>query len=110
MECAESRDAEGAGLSWEDKDVLARYLLGDLPQPDRERLEKEFAEVDQAREALTAAENDLIDSYACGDLSGSQRQRFEENFLNSPERSERLAVARMLMDVTVREKIATAPI
>jgi hypothetical protein len=99
----------GAGLSFEDKDLLVRYLLGDLPQTDRQRLERELLADDGAWEALTEAENDLVDSYACGELSEEQRQQFKENFLNSPQRKEQLAVATMLMSSALREKIVTAP-
>ncbi|HZR27217.1 MAG TPA: hypothetical protein VFA71_00440 [Terriglobales bacterium] len=94
----------------EGKDVLVRYLLGDLFPSDRERLEKQLSVDDQAREALAEAENDLIDSYTCGELSAKQRQQFEENFLNSSQRNDQLAVAQMLMDHAVREKITAAPI
>ena len=96
-------------MGFDDKDVLVRYLLGDLSRSECERLEKQLSASDRAREALTEAENDLIDSYACGDLSADQRRRFEENFLTSPERNDQLAVAQMLMDTAVREQIATAP-
>src|SRR5215470_1652485 len=96
----------GAGLGFEDKDVLVRYLLGDLAPSDCERLKEQLSSSDRAREALTEAENDLIDSYACGELSAKQRRQFEENFLNSPQRNDQLAVAQMLMDTAVREQIA----
>jgi hypothetical protein len=98
------------GLGFEEKDVLVRYLLGDLPQADRERLEKEFLARDQAWEALSEVENDLIDSYARGNLSAKQNRQFEENFLNSAQRQEQLSVARILMDSAVREHVETVPI
>lgn len=97
-------------MGLKDKDLLVRYLLGDLPEPDREQLEAESLADDQAWEALTEAENDLIDSYARGELSATQRRQFEENFLNSRQKNEQLAVARMLMNSEVRENIAVSPV
>lgn len=97
-------------MGFRDNDLLVRYLLGDLPESDRERLETESLADDQAWEALTAAENDLIDSYARGELSPTQRRQFEENFLNSRQKNEQLAVARMLVNPEVRQSIAVSPI
>jgi hypothetical protein len=97
-------------LGFENKDLLVRYLLGDLPESDRKRLETECLADDEDWEALSAAENDLIDSYARGELSPTQRQQFEEKFLNSRHKNEQLAVARMLMNSEVRQSIAVSAI
>jgi hypothetical protein len=86
-----------------------RYLLGDLSESDREKLEKQFLAGNEGEEALIAAENDLMDSYVRGELPSEQRKRFEERFLGAIEKREHLAVAGMLMDPAVRQKIATAP-
>ncbi len=97
-------------MGLKDKDLLVRYLLGDLPESDRKQLEAESLADDQVWEALIEAENDLIDSYARGELSATQRQQFEEKFLNSRQKNEQLAVARMLMNSEVRESIAVSPV
>lgn len=86
-----------------------RYLLGDVSEPERKRIEESIADA-PAREAMTAAENDLIDSYVCGELSEKQRWQFEQHFLNSAEKREQLDVARLLMDPVLRQQIATAPV
>jgi hypothetical protein len=96
-------------LDLANKDVLVRYLLGDLSQFDRERLEKECLADDELLEELHAVENDLMDSYVRGDLSANRQRQFEEKFLNSPERCERLEVAKLLMDPAVRARVATIP-
>src|SRR5206468_5060518 len=93
----------GASLTLKDKNVWTRYLLGDLPQADRERLEKESLADANAQEALVAAQNDLLDSYVRGDLSPNQRQQFEAEFLSRTAMSLDLEVARMLIDPAVRE-------
>jgi hypothetical protein len=97
-------------LSLENKDVLVRYLLGDLSHFDRERLEKESLANNELLEELNAVENDLMDSYVRGELPTKLRQQFEEKFLDSPEKFERLEVAKLLMDPAVRAQIATTPI
>jgi hypothetical protein len=87
-----------------------RYLLGDLPEADRQRVERECLADDELAEALTEVENDLIDSYACGELSDKQRLQFEKSFLDSDERHEHIEVARLLMDPAVRERVATSAV
>lgn len=100
---------QGADLTFANKELLARYLLGELSAEDRQRLEREYLVDDEVWENLTAVENDLIDSYARGDLSEEQRRQFEQHFLDSPEKQERLEMAKLLMNGRIRQSIKTAP-
>lgn len=84
-------------------EVLARYLLGDLSDPEREQLEKEYFTNDGAWESLIAVENELIDSYIRGRLSDRQQKQFQQYFLQSPRRRERFEFDRLLMDPTLRQ-------
>jgi hypothetical protein len=97
-------------LTFANKELLARYLLGELSAGDRQRLEKEFLADDEVWETLSAVENDLIDSYVRGDLPEEKKWQFEQHFLDTPEKRERLEMARLLMDPAVRQSIRTAPI
>jgi polyhydroxyalkanoate synthesis regulator phasin len=100
---------QGADLTFANKELLARYLLGELSAEDRQRLEKEYLADDEVWETLTAVEDDLIDSYVRGDLSEEQTRNFEQHFLDSPEKQERLEMAKLLMDGRIRQSIKTAP-
>jgi len=91
-------------MEHENKDTLVRYLLGDLPEEDLERLAEEYFVRDEAWEALGAIESDLIDAYICGDLSPELQQKFTANFMNSPRRRERVEFAKTLMNSAVREQ------
>ena len=84
--------------------ILTDYLLGDLPDEERERLEARYFVDDQSYQELRAAERDLMDRYVRNDLTATERERFESYFLSSGGRRERLAFARALAQVT-----ATAP-
>jgi hypothetical protein len=90
-------------------DLLKRYLLGDLPDEEKERLEERCKADETLNEDLRTAENDLIDAYVCQELSVPQRRQFETRFLNSPEGRVRIEVARMLMNPQVREKLTAGP-
>ena len=97
-------------MAFTDKDTLAQYLLGELYQEDRQRLENEYLADDKVWENLTTVENDLIDSYVRGDLSERQCREFEQHYLDSPDKRDRLEVARLLMDPKVRQSIEAVPI
>jgi len=90
-------------LILENHQVLVKYLLGDLPDPERERFERDYFANDEAWESLTSAENDLIDSYIRGRLSQHEQRQFERCFLQSQRRRERFEFAQLLMDPTLRK-------
>jgi len=72
---------------------LARYVLGGLSERERERLEEEYFEDDEAFEQMLIAEEDMIDAYVNDGLSEAERTQFEERFLSSPEGRERIQFA-----------------
>lgn len=82
------------------KEILVRYLLGELSPADQEGLEEQYFVSDQRWAELQLAEADLIDSYLRNQLSQSQQQRFEEHFLASPRRRQRLEFARVQMEAS----------
>jgi hypothetical protein len=81
-----------------DDDLLVRYLLGELPDDERERLQDAYFTDDVLFARLLVAEDDLIDAYARGTLTEAQRRRFEQRFGPSPVQARRLKFARLLQD------------
>jgi hypothetical protein len=81
------------------EELIARYLLGDLPEEEQARLEdRAFTDRDYMR-SIVAVESDLIDEYVRGGLSDSERLRFEGRFLVSAERQRKVEFARALANV-----------
>src|SRR5215813_10857138 len=81
------------------EELIARYLLGDLPEEEQARLEdRAFSDRDYMRN-IVAVESDLIDEYVRGGLSDSERLRFERRFLASAERQRKVEFARALAQV-----------
>jgi anti-sigma factor RsiW len=78
-------------------DEIIRYLLGELPDDDAERLDEQSVVDDDFAARLRAAEDDLIDAYASGQLSGDRLKRFEAFYLASPHRRDRVAFARRFL-------------
>ena len=79
--------------------LMRRYLLGDLSQEERVRVEGDYLADPSVFEELLAAENDLIDAYVRGNLSRDETQKFEEVYVKSPKRRERVEFARALRQV-----------
>ena len=77
--------------------VITRYILGQLSQEERARLEEEYFANSDLFEEIVAAENDLIDAYVAGKLRGDDLLQFENHFLTTAERRERVAFARSLL-------------
>lgn len=85
----------------EDKSGTTRnlhdYLLGLLPEAERDALESRLFEEDDLVNQLAQAETELIDDYVCHRLSAADRASVEKNYLTgSSRRAYRLAFAEAL--------------
>lgn len=78
--------------------LLTQYLLDELPEPERLRLEEEFFTNDEAFAELTALEDELAYDYANGTLSEPQRKQYELRFLHAPSGFKRIALARAVLE------------
>jgi anti-sigma factor RsiW len=83
-----------------DEILMRRYLLGDLPQEERARLEDRYLTDAEVFEEFVAIENDLIDAYVRGELTEGERRKFEAEYFKSPQRRERVEFARALRQVS----------
>jgi hypothetical protein len=82
--------------------LVRRYLLGELAEEERERLEVGLLSDDRIYETLTALEDEvegeLIDQYLDGELAGPEREQFERFFLKVPERVHKLKLIKDLKE------------
>lgn len=76
-----------------DDSQLEQYLLGLLPAPDSERLDRVSIEDDAVAARLELVELDLIDRYVRHTLDGDMRARFEARYLSSPRRRQQIELA-----------------
>ena len=79
--------------------LIARYLLGDLPEEQQIEIENRAFDDKEYLASITAVENDLIDEYVRNELSESERRQFESRFLASAERRKRVEFAKALAAV-----------
>lgn len=89
-------DSKGIPLTKRDGRLARKYLLGDLGEAERTKVEERFFEQTEFSELLSEAEYDLIDEYVRDHLSRYDRERFEKCFLISERRRESLNVAKTL--------------
>jgi hypothetical protein len=81
---------------------MTRYLLGQLPEAERDACEQEWF-TDQAQYVqLCEAEQALIDDYVRGALRADERALFEQHFLTLPARRERVLTAQALVQTIDR--------
>jgi hypothetical protein len=83
--------------------LIARYLLGELPEEQQVEIEDRAFEDKDYLATITAVENDLIDEYVRHELSETDRRKFENRFLASAERRKRVEFARSLASLAASE-------
>jgi hypothetical protein len=83
----------------DDERLLRSYLLGELRDPDQERIEARMFADDGYFGRLLTAEEELIRDYVRRRLPGSVRRRFERRLAASPDWPIRVAEARALNEV-----------
>jgi hypothetical protein len=78
--------------------TMRRFLIGQLPEDSRERLEKDFFASDGDFELLLALEDDLMYEYLQDKLDPAEREAFERHFLSLEGGREKLQFAKALAD------------
>ena len=85
-----------------------RYLLGLSSPAEREHIESEYFEDEDAFQEMLTTEDDLIDAYARGELTDEERRRFETRFASSLCGGDRVHFARAFANaVTVTPSVET---
>lgn len=82
----------------QDLQRFERFLLGDLPETEREALEERLLGDADLFLELELAEEELIDSYVRGELVEADRRRFEATCGTSPRIAQRLKFASQLAE------------
>ena len=77
-------------------DELRRYLLGSLPDDQREALEKEVLTNTAVYEDLLSQEDELVDQYLTNQLNESERKQFETHFAVSLDHQRKVVFAKSL--------------
>ena len=90
--------------AWDiDRGLIKRYLLGDLPEQELERVEERLLTDREFCEEVSMARTDLLDDYVGAVLNPQERQQFETYFLSTPKNVQRVEIARTLSDRLANE-------
>jgi anti-sigma factor RsiW len=81
-------------------DVVKRYLLGVLPEEERDRFEERYFSDNALFDEVEMAEDELVDRYVRGELPKDDRRLFEQALSNSSRLSERVEIGRLLSSKT----------
>ena len=79
-----------------ENDEVRQYLLGNLSDSARERIERRVLNEAEINEELQATEDELIDQYLSHRLDSREREQFETHFLVPRERQRKLRFGRTL--------------
>jgi len=88
--------------------LFYRYLLGELTDEEKHKIEERSLTDGDYRERLQITERELIAAYVSGNLTLDKRERFEKHFLCSGERLEKLRLAESLYEY-VRTDVTRFP-
>lgn len=75
-----------------------RYLLGDLSEDEKTRMEEAYFADDAKFEELELAEEELIDAYVRQELSPEEKEKFKARLMRSPRLVERINFAQALAE------------
>jgi hypothetical protein len=81
-------------------DLIRRYLLGDLEEDQREKIEAALLTDQKLHDVLSDVSDEIIDDYAFNTLSDRDRQLFDGNFSLNPERLHKLRISTALAQYT----------
>lgn len=96
-------------MKTDNENLMTQYLLGDLSDDEKLRLEEEFFSDDNAFAQLLALEDELRYDYARGGLSGEQRRQFEQRFLSLPGEPQRVTLAQAVLETVAQANLPKAP-
>jgi hypothetical protein len=79
---------------------IRRFLLEDLDEEERERVEELFLTDSDTRDSVLLAEDELIEEYLEGSLQGADREKFRGVFVATPQLRRKVRIAQSLRSLT----------
>lgn len=87
-----------------DEKTIDLYLLNEMSEEDRAKLEDQVVDDDDLFYEIVERENDLVDRYAKGDLTADERTRFERSLATNPAQREKVANSKLLREFIADER------
>jgi hypothetical protein len=85
-------------ISKDQENEIRRYLFGQLPEADEERLEIRLLSEPSFVEEFDTVVDEVTDQYVHDELQGSERKGFEESYLRTAQGRRKLMFTSELLD------------
>jgi len=85
-------------ISKDEENEIRRYLFGQLPEADQERLEIRLLSEPSFVEEFDTVVDEVTDQYVHDELQGSERKGFEESYLRTAQGRRKLRFTSELLD------------
>jgi CHAT domain-containing protein/Tfp pilus assembly protein PilF len=90
--------------SLEQKRLIRRYLLGEMTEEEKQRIELRYLQDEAAFLQVELAEESLIEEYVTGRLPEAEKLPFENYFLRAPERQLEVLLTKGLFAAAKRQQ------
>ena len=94
----------------QERNLVKRYLLGELRGEERERLEERYITDHEYREEVLMIENELIEEYLAGLLPDEEKERFTTHYLSTPRQIQKLKIAKAFNRHFSAKEVAPQPV
>src|SRR5690242_6419872 len=88
--------------------ALRQFLLGDVGDEERQRIESSFLTNAQARDRILTAEQDLVEDYLEDSLTPADKEKFLSLYGSTPEQQQKLRITKSIKDWAAAEQKVTS--
>lgn len=88
--------------------ALRQFLLGDVDDEERQRIESSFLTDARARERILTAEQDLVEDYLEDSLTIADKEKFLSLYARTSEQRRKLRITKSIKNWAASERTATA--
>lgn len=85
--------------------ALRQFLLGDVDDDERQRIETLFISDSDAHKRILSAEDELFEDYLENSLTASEREKFLLQYGSTPQQRRRLRIGKSIRDYAVAEAL-----
>ena len=87
--------------------VIRRFLLGDIDEEERERIERRFISDQEAYEKIVVVEDELIEDYLEDSLTAPDREKFLAQYGHTPKERRKLRIVKAIKEHAVAEAMSS---
>lgn len=83
--------------------ALRQFLLGDVDDEERQRIESSFLTDAESRERILGAEQDLVEDYLENSLTAAEKEKFLKQYGSTPAQQRQLRITKSIKDWAANE-------